>query len=80
MRRPRWRLNGCANELMLTGEQPPQRFTQVLQDVEAVGDLERRWSAARDAFGVCARAGARDYLDACMRFEPYGQRPGFTIR
>jgi hypothetical protein len=61
-------------------EQGLDRLGQVVRQMPAVGDLDRRWSAVRRAVGVLAGSIARNDLDAGMGFEPSGKGLGGTVR
>ena len=63
-----------AQVLGVRGERGLQRLGQVLQQVEAVGDLRRPGRAAPGAVGVGAGAVARHDLDAGVLPQPCGRR------
>ena len=68
-----------AKVLGMEGEHHFQRLGQVLQQVEAVGDLHRRRGAATRALGVGAGAVACDHRDTGMRAQPRRQRVRLAI-
>ena len=59
-----------AKVLGMAGEHHLQRLGQVLQQMEAVGDLHRLGRAASRALSVGAGAIAGDHLDTGMRAQP----------
>ena len=68
-----------AQVLGVRGERGLQRLGQVLQQVEAVGDLHRPGRAAPDAVGVGAGAVARHDRDPGVLAQPAGEGLGLAV-
>ena len=77
----RWGLwsGGCHQRILLSIKQALQHFTYVLEQMEAVSNLERIGRTTTGAFGIVDRAVTGDHIDAWLILQPLRDHLGGAI-